>query len=168
MTGAIAARPESNFMHSNIPLFFGRFSMSYFKEASCIEYFVKWRCFSTTISSALVLSYNSLKKDLHVSRFYPELFLLPKSKYMSAVCFYLLIHHCAGIFAIDDSSHISIETVQKISDSFYRKLGDFNFIVSKHSAGNVVELVSDLINSTVDTSMIEKHIYQPGEIPFMK
>jgi len=162
------ARSESNFMLTNIPLFFERFSLSYFKEDSCVEYFISKRHTSDTISSSLVLSYNLQKKDLHVSRFHPELYLLSNSKYLSAVCFYLLIHHCAAVFKLDDTCHISLETVQKISDSFYKKLSDFNFIVSKHSVGDVVELISCIVRSSVDLSMIKTHIYQPDEIPFLK
>ena len=168
MTGSIPARSGSGFMLRNIPLFFERFSLSYFKEGSCIEYFINRRCSTDIISSALILSYNPLKNDLHVSRFYPELYMLPNSKYMSATCFYLLIQHCAGVFTLDDKCHISLETVPTVSDRFYRKLGDFNFTVIKHGIGNVVELVSGIIMSPVDTSMISLHILQPGEIPFMK
>ena len=168
MNVSITARPESNFILTNIPLFFERFSLTYFRESSCIEYFLKKRHCPDIISSALILSYNLQKKDLHVSRFHPELYLLSNSKYLSAVCFYLLIHHCAAVFALDDTCRISLETVKSVSDSFYKKLGDFNFIVNKHSPGNVVELVSGISRSSVDTSMIETHIYQPGEIPFMK
>jgi hypothetical protein len=159
---------ESNFMLKNTPLFFERFSLSYYREDSCIEYFINGRSTSNTISSALILSYCSPQNDLHVSRFHPELYLLPNSKYLSATCFYLLIQHCALVFTLADNFHISLETVQKVSDSFYRKLGDFNFIESKHGLGNVVELISNVNRSTVDTSMIKLHIYQPGEIPFMK
>lgn len=168
MNVAITARPVSNFMLTNIPLFFERFSLSYFKECSCIEYFIHTRHSSDTISSALILSYNLQKNDLHVSRFHPELYLLSNSKYLSAVCFYLLIHHCAAVFKLDNTCHISLETVQKISDGFYKKLGDFNFIASRNSLGDVVELISGIINSSVDTSMIKTHIYKPDEIPFMK
>lgn len=165
---SITARPESNFMLENIPLFFERFSLTYFREDSCIEYFINRRRSVDIISSALIFSYNPQKKDLHVSRFHPELYVRSNSKYLSAACFYLLIHHCAAVFALDDTCHISLETVQKVSDSFYQKLGDFNFSVCKHGLGNVVELVSDIIRSSVDTRMIKTHIYPPDEIPFMK
>jgi hypothetical protein len=165
---SITARSESDFMLTNIPLFFERFSLSYYKEGSCIEYFINKRHSSDIISSALIFAYNLQKKDLHVSRFHPELYLLSNSKYLSAVCFYLLIHHCAAVFTLDNTCHISLETVQKVSDSFYKKLGDFSFNVSKHRLGNVVELASGIIRSSVDTSMIKTHIYRSDEVPFMK
>jgi len=155
-------------MLKNIPLFFERFGLSYYIEDSCIEYFISNLFSSETISSALIISYNSQNKDLHVSRFYPELYMLPDSKYLSAACFYLLIQHCAGVFALDDKCHISLETVKEVSDSFYRRLGDFDFRVSKNGIGNVVELASGIIITAVDTSMIKVRICKPGEIPFMK
>jgi len=168
VTVSRAATCESDFMLKNLPLFLARFSLSYFKEDSCIEYFINKLDSIETISSALIFSYNSSRKDLHISRFYPELYVLSDSKYLSAACFYLLIHHCAESYSLDDTCCISLETVQKISNSFYSKLGDFNFKVNKYGLGNVVELVSGIIRSSVDTSMIKAHIYQPGEIPFMK
>lgn len=160
--------PESEFMLKHIPLLLERFSLSFFKEMACVEYFIDERSSAETISTAIIFSYNPLKKDLHVSRFHPELYARANSKYLSAACFYLLIHHCAEAYALDDTCHISLETVQNISNRFYLKLGDFNFSVNRHGVGNVVELVSGVIRSSVDTSMIKAHIYQTGEIPFLK
>jgi hypothetical protein len=168
MTGVLLKHPESLFMLKNIPLFFKRFGLTYYREGTCIEYFVRHLLSAETISSALVLSYNARNKDLHVSRFYPELRTLPDSKYLSAACFYLLIQHSAAVFALDETCHISLETVPQVSDCFYRKLGDFKFVVCKHGIGNVVELISDIVLSAVDTRMIGVHVYKPGEIPFMK
>jgi hypothetical protein len=168
VTAPQASQPESVFMHENIPLFLNRFSLSYYKENACIEYFINKLHSDEEVSSALIFAYNPIAKDLHVSRFHPELYLRSNSKYLSAVCFYLLIHHCADAFALDSTCHISLETVPDISDRFYRKLGDFNFNVHKSGLGNVVELVSTLIRSSVDTTMITEHYYHLGEIPFMK
>ena len=156
-------------MVQNIPLFLKRFSLSYYKEGSCVEYFINdTRNMADMISSALILSYNSQIKDVHVSRFYPELHNLPDSRYLSAACFYLMIHHFVHVFALDNSCHISLETVQDVSDNFYSKLRDFNFLIRKHGVGSNVELISDLIKSNVDTSMIMQHLLEPGEIPFLK
>ena len=155
-------------MLTNIPLFFRRFSISYFKEGSCIEYFINKRFSDETVSSSLIFSYSEIKKDLHVSRFYPELYLQSNSKYMSAACFYLLIHHCAESYSLDDSCRISLETVPMIGNGFYRKLADFNFYENKSGLGNVVELVSKIIRVSVDTSMIKEHIFRSGEVPFLK
>lgn len=167
-TGAPSKHPASLFMLKNVPLFFKRFGLSYYLEGACIEYFISSLLSFETISSALVVSYNPLKKDLNISRFYPELYKLPDSKYLSAACFYLMIQHSAAVFALNGRCHISLETVPKVCDCFYKKLGDFNFAVCRHGIGNVVELISDIIPSEVDTRMIGVHVYKPGEIPFMK
>lgn len=155
-------------MLKNIPLFFERFGLSYFREGACIEFFINPSNSPDIISSALILSYDARKKDLHVSRFYPELYRLPDSKYMSATCFYLLVQHCINVFVLDDASHISLETIEETSDRFYRKLGDFNFTVIKHGLGSVVEMMSGIMKPHLDTSMITVHIYGSGEIPFLK
>lgn len=168
MAVARTACPVSEFMRTHIPLFFDRFSLSFYREGPCIEYFVSDLLTSETISSALILSFDRRHHDLHVSRFYPEIYLLPNAKYLSAVCFYLLVQHCASVFALDEQYHISLETVQRINDGFYRKLGDFNFVVCKHAVSDVVELVSEIMVTATDTSMIKLRIFQPDEVPFMK
>ena len=157
----------SKFLIENGALFFQRFSLSFYREAFCIEYFIHRRFSDETISSSLVFSYNSSIRDLHVSKFYPELYMQSDSKYMSAVCFCFLINHCAETFSLDESCHISLETVPEISDGFYKKLRDFNFHVNKKGLGNVVELFSDIPRFHIDTSMIKKHRFRSGEIPFM-
>ena len=155
-------------MLRNIPLFFERFGLSYYREGACMEYFLHSLFSTETISTALIISYNARNKDLHVSRFYPELYQLPNSKYLSAACFYLMIQHCAEVFTLDDSCHISLETVRQVSDQFYRKLGDFNFSVHRRLIGDVVELISGIVVTTVDTSRIHLRMCEPDEIPFMK
>ena len=161
-------RPESQFMRTNVPLLLQRFSLFYFEERSCIEYFVNKRFSPETVSSSIIFSYDREKDDLHVSRFHPEIYRQPNSKYMSAACFYLLIQHCADFFSLDDSSHISLETVPIISDRFYKKLRDFDFHVTRFQLGNVVELFSDIARRSVDTSMVKEYIFPNGEIPFLK
>jgi hypothetical protein len=161
-------RSESPFMLTNVPRFLSQFTLSYLKEGSCIEYFINRRSRPEPVSSALILSFNPGAKDLHVSRFYPELYRESGTKYMSAACFYLLIHHCAECYSLDNSCHISLETVPRVSECFYRKLIDFNFHVIKHGLGNVVELVSDLIRLPVNTRMIREIAFGEGEVPFLK
>ncbi len=87
---------------------------------------------------------------------------------MSAVCFYLIIQHSSGLFAVPHACHISLETVPLICNGFYKKLKDFDFHVNRYGLGNVVELESTISKCSRDTSMIMEHHYSPGEIPFMK
>ncbi len=159
---------DSAFMRTNVPLFLQRFFITYYKEDSCIEYFINRSAFQDRISSSLVFSYNAITKDLHVSRFHPELYQQPNSKYLSAACFFLLIHHCADMYSLDNACHISLETVPMVSNGFYMRLRDFNFHVHKSGLGEVVELTSDLIRLPVDTSMINIHVFDEEEVPFLK
>jgi|GEM_PF-671648 len=168
MNSLQAIQSESDFMFKYIPVFLQRFGMEYYKEDFCIEFFVNERLSGSTISSSIVLSYNPSRDDLHVSRFHPELYMEPDSKYMSAVCFYLIIQHSSDLFSVHNACHISLETVPLVCDGFYKKLRDFNFHVNKYGLGNVVELESNICKYATDTSMIIEHIYGPGEIPFMK
>ena len=155
-------------MLTNVPLFLKRFALSYLKEDACIEYFLNDRSTRETISFALILSCNPVTRNLHVSRFYPEIYLQPESRYLSAVCFYLLIHHCAAVYALDAGCRITLETVPTISSSFYRRLKDFNFHESNRGLGNVVHLTSEISHLPVDTSMIRQQRCHEGELPFLK
>lgn len=161
-------RRASPFMRANIPVFLARFSLSYYLEDCCVEYFIKESCSQETVSYALILSYNRIANALHISRFYPELFRQSNPKYMSAACFYLIIHHCANAYALGDTCHITLETAPEIHDIFYSRLKDFNFQIRKHGLGGIVELTSDLVRLPVDTSMIKAHVFEKGEIPFLK
>jgi len=163
-----AKTPESIFMQKYIPILLQRYIIDYYREGACSEYFVCERCSGSTISSSIILSYNSFKGDLHVSRFHPGLYLEINSKYMSAVCFYLTIQHCIKSYSLNSACHISLETLASISDDFYKKLKDFNFHVNKFGLGNVVELESDIVAYPVDTSMIEDHVFRSDETPFVK
>jgi hypothetical protein len=154
-------------MGINVPRFLSRFLLSYHREDTCIEYFIKNTDSSETLSQALILSYNASMRDLHVSRFHPELFRQTNSKYMSAACFYLLIHHCAVTYFLDNACHISLETTPDIYDAFYGRLKDFNFHIHKHGLGKVVELMSDFRPLGVDVSMIRPCIADGNDIPFL-
>jgi hypothetical protein len=161
------ARFESDFIRTNVALLLQRFAVFYYREDFCIEYFIKSLDSTETISYSLVFSYRPPAQDLHVSRFHPELYRQPNSKYLSAACFYLIIHHCADAFSLDDTCHISLETVPMIYESFYRRLRDFDFQIDKYGLGDVVKLASAMIRLQVDTSMIKKHIFREDETPFL-
>jgi hypothetical protein len=161
-------RYGSDFIRKNVALFLRRYALSFHRENFCIEYFIKRLGSAETISYSLVFSYRPTAKDLHVSKFHPELYRQPNSKYLSAACFYLIIHHCADGFSLDDTCHISLETVPMIYESFYRRLRDFNFQIVKYGLGNVVKLISGIIRLQVDTSMIKAHVFGENETPFLK
>ena len=160
-------RIESPFIRRNLDLLLRRFALTYNREDFCLEYFILRQNSREIISHSLVFSYNPAIRDLHVSRFHPCLYVETDSKYLSAACFYLLIHHCANMFFLDDSCRISLETVPQIYETFYHRLKDFSFAIGNRGLGNVVGLVSAITRSGVDTSMIEKHVFPNGETAFL-
>ena len=58
--------------------------------------------------------------------------------------------------------------IPDVCRDFYEKLADFDFHVCKKGLGNVVGVASDLRRMPVDTSAVEEHMLEEGEIPFMK
>ncbi len=79
------------------------------------------------ISRSLIVSHEIFSNHLYVSKFYPEIFRELDSRYMSATCFYLLIHHAAEVFHIGPSCCINLETDVSVFETFYMRLKDFDF-----------------------------------------
>lgn len=48
-------------------------------------------------------------------------------RYLSAACFYMIIHHAAGLFLLPDLCHVNLETDQGIYKKFYARLNEFDF-----------------------------------------
>ena len=158
---------ESEFIRTNVPLFIQRYALSYHREDFCIEYFINSLNSNEIISNSLIFAYSPIAKDLHVSRFHPELYLQANSKYLSAACIYLIIHHFAAAFSLDNTCLISLETVPMIYQSFYRRLKDFDFHIAKYGLYHVVELISGITRLSVDTNMIKARILGENETPFL-
>jgi hypothetical protein len=157
---------ESEFMVQNVPRFLGRFDLTYNREDYCIEYFISRHLNCKKFSYALVVSFDKIRKQLHVAKFCPQLTKRADSKYLSSVCFHLMVYHSVNFFQLDSYCHITLKTQIKTYDDFYKKLKDFNFHRLKKDIGGVVELISDIKPLIVKTDMIVQHIFQNNEIPF--
>ncbi|MBF0200621.1 MAG: hypothetical protein HQK66_04785 [Desulfamplus sp.] len=126
-----------SFMEMHIPMFLQRFSLSYARDCSCLEYFLHSKEKGMDISRELIISQDSFSLALHVSKFYPEIFREPLPKYMSAVCFFLMINHAASLFKIHRDTFIFIETRRDVFQRFYSRLKDFDFgILHRRSSEN--------------------------------
>ena len=156
---------ESPFMKHNIPRLLDRYDLSYYKEDDCVEYFITEKGTAEQMSYAIVFSLNRHSKEIHVSRFCPELYKQIESKFLSAACFYLLIHHFAGIYHLDKGYSISLETRPATFERFFSRLKDFN-LRNKVQLGETVAVLGDYSTSDVDTSMIEKKIIEDGDLAF--
>ena len=150
--------PESilSFMELHMPAFLRRFSLSYFMDGSCIEYFLYSQEKKVEISKELILSHDNYSHSLNVSKFYPELFKEPLSKYMSAICFSLMIHHAARIWEFKSDTLIALEARSNVFESFYSRLLDFHFTIKYRRQSDNYSLrgIYHLPSIKIDTSMI--------------
>jgi hypothetical protein len=89
-----------------------------------------------------------------VSRFYPELYRRGHSKYLSATCFYLMVHHFFRISRMDSSATIYLTAKPSVFSGFYERLRDFDFRIHGSESCRYVRVISAFEGSKVDTSMI--------------
>ncbi len=129
---------DPRFLSTWIPLLEERFELSYFQDASCIEYFLDSRGAHEPVSQNLILSHDVRTHGIYVSKFYPELYRQVSSKYLSAVCFYLMVYHAVHLFHLKDECRVWLETDQEVFDRFYAKLREFDFHVCRHRVGERV------------------------------
>jgi hypothetical protein len=120
-----------------------RYNLSCLSNDSFNSYFIKDKKTEEIISRELVLTLDMFSKEIHVSRFYPELKSKPMCKYLSAACFYLLIQHFASEKHLDETYHISLDCTPEVFSSFYTRLPDFHFTDTFRSPGRSICAVSD-------------------------
>ena len=129
---------DIQFLSTHIPELEQRYYLSYFRDASCVEYFLNSRKQDAQISQNLILSWDAWHKGIYVSKFYPELFRRAASKYLSAACFYLMIYHAVHLFHLKDECPVWLETDCDVFRNFYAKLPEFEFRISSNRVGNRV------------------------------
>ena len=157
---------ESQFMMKNVPRLLSRYNISYYREDTCVEYFITEKDKEEAISYSLVLSLNRTSRQIHVSRFYPELHKQMEPKYLSAACFYLLVHHFGEMYHLGKEYSIHLQTRPATYKKFFSKLRDFDL---RHNGLKLVETVDVLGHYPpldIDTSMIERKIAETREVPF--
>jgi len=154
--------PLSKFMQEKLPVLLRRYEISYCKEADCIEYFITDKSTHEQISYALVLSLNRFSKQINVGRFCPELYKQPNSKYLSAVCFYLLINHFAKIYHLSEGYGIYLETKPATYKKFFSMLKDFNLQVKRIILCKTAEVCDVYHQDNIDTSMIKDRLKVEG------
>ena len=153
----VALGPEKaklTFMEIHTPDFFRRFSLSYTKDGTCIEYFLYSKEKKHDISTALIVSHDVYAKAINVSKFYPEIYREALPKYMSAVCFFIMMHHAAAMFDIHCDCSIYLETRRQVFDSFYERLKDFDFVIHHHRISENCNVKGCYHDFPVKTDMI--------------
>lgn len=129
---------QTAFMATHIPELEQRFSLSFFRDDSCVEYFLDARGTGRHVSQNLILSRDNRAKGLYVAKFYPQLFLEQECKYLSAACFYLMVHHAAHLFHLRDLCTVWLETDTRVFEAFYAKLREFEFHIARARVGGKV------------------------------
>ncbi|WP_166405008.1 hypothetical protein [Desulfonema ishimotonii] len=129
-----------------------------------MEYFISRVASSEQISHSLLIVFDKPANNIHIAKFYPELYREKDSKYLSAACLYLIIQHFGHEYLLDDKSEITLDTRTEIFENFYHRLNDFNFHICRRGVGRAIELVSDFHQSSFDTSMIREREISDEEL----
>ncbi len=148
------SKNESQFLLTHIPELLKRFTLLYQKDDSCIEYFLFSKEKNIEISKSLILSHNMFSHSINVSKFYPEIYKEICCKYLSAACFYLIVHHAANKFHMADTCSVGLEAEKKVFESFYSKLNDFNFKINYNRPAKKVCLKGRYQKYSFKTDMI--------------
>jgi hypothetical protein len=146
-----------SFMGTQVRRLMSRFSLSYLREDTCVEYFLHDTGNQAMVSLNLILSHDRFAKGLYVSKFYPQLYLTQDSRFLSAACFYLMIHHSVGLFGLADHCRVSLETDSDVFDEFYSRLPEFHFKIAHLRPCRRVCLYGSYQSLPIDTALIRKN-----------
>jgi len=145
------------FMETQVKRLMSRFSLSYIRDDTCVEYFLQDARNRNLVSMNLVLSHDRFAGGLYVSKFYPQLFLTPDHRFLSAACFYLMVHHSAGVFGLADHCRVSLETDTSVFEEFYSRLPEFHFRIAHHRPGRRVCLCGSYQHLPIDATIIHEN-----------
>lgn len=148
---------DLTFLAIHIPELLERFSLSYEKDQTCIEYFLFSKEKLTEISRSLIVSHEIFSQSLYVSKFYPEIYRELNCKYLSAACFYLMAHHAIRQFHLCDNCCVNLEAEDMVFDAFYSRLDDFDFKVKHNRPSNRVYVRGKYHEIPFSTKMISNH-----------
>lgn len=151
-------------MQQILPLLLERYSLSCMADGDCMGYWLTDKTRGVEISQNLMLSRNRFARRIEIIRFYPELYKQPDTKYFSAACFYLLVHHFAGFHRIGSDYKVFVRTRPEIFARFYKSLGDFHFRPQSQIA-NTIDILAGFRPASADTSMVVEKAFEPPELP---
>jgi hypothetical protein len=158
---------ESNFAQDKIPLLLNRYELCYRREDNCVEYFVTDKATNRQISRSVIFSINRRSEQITVSKFFPELYRQTECKYLSAACFYLLMHHFASIYQIPEAYRIYLETRPETHREFFSKLLDFDLHIEGLKMCKSAEVCGNYPRLDMDVSMVKEKVMAKDEVPFM-
>ncbi len=118
------------FMTSHLPDFLSQFGIDYSIDGPQLEYFVYQKKTNPDISCSLTFKYDNAIRQINVMTLYPGLWLHPGTRYLSAVCFFMVIQHVANFYHIESVCRISLNTEKNVFDNFYSLLKDVDFYIT--------------------------------------
>ncbi|AGF79396.1 hypothetical protein UWK_02865 [Desulfocapsa sulfexigens DSM 10523] len=144
----------STFITSHLPQFLDHFGINYCIDGPQIEYFVFQKITGADISCSVTINLDETAGQINVMTFYPGLLLHPKTRYFSAVCFFMILNHFANFHHIVNGCRISLNTRPEVFEHFYSLLKDFDFHVLLIGKGGQIAIESCFFPLGVDTSML--------------
>ncbi|MDY6950556.1 MAG: hypothetical protein SWE60_03520 [Thermodesulfobacteriota bacterium] len=158
--------PKSEFLKENILILLSRYDLFYCKGRDCIEYFIEDRHSHEQISYDVILCLDGPGRRLIVRRFCPELYKQVGCHYLSAACFYVLVHHFAHEYDLPTDYSICLETRRETYQQFFSLLRDFHLEITTAKLGVAVEVCGDYPDIDIDTSMLQKTQVEAQDLPF--
>ncbi|MCI5123328.1 MAG: hypothetical protein D3925_02325 [Candidatus Electrothrix sp. AR5] len=146
----------SAFMASHLQDFFNHFGVNFCIDGPQLEYFVYKKITGLDISCSLTINFDKTAEQINVMTFYPGLLLHPKTRYFSAVCFFMVLNHFANFHHITCDCKIFLKTKRDVFDNFYSLLKDFDFLVLLTGKDEQVEIESCFFPLGIDTSMFSE------------
>ena len=143
-------------MASHLSGFFDHFGVDYTIDGPQLEYFVYNIKDHLDISCSLTLNFDEAAGQINFMSFYPGISSQKGCRYLSAVCFFLVIHHFANFHHIGPGCRIFFNTRQEIFDTFYGLLKDFDFHVQAYGQEDRVDVQGLFMPLVIDTSMISE------------
>lgn len=145
------------FMEIQVKRLMSRFTLSYIRDDTCVEYFLHDARNQSLVSVNLILSHDRIARGLYVSKFYPQLCLAPDHRFLSAACFYLMAHHSVGLFGLTDHCRVSLETDTAVFDEFYSRLPEFHFRIAYQRPCRRVCLFGSYQSLPIDAAIMAKN-----------
>jgi len=146
----------STFMLSHIPEFLDRFGINFTIDGPQLEYFVYEKRTGQDISCSMTLSLDAADREITVMTFYPGICLQQGVRYLSSVCFFMIMQHFAAFHHLGSEAHILVNTRQGIYDTFYARLQDFHFQILRGGEKDRIDITSSFVPMFLDTSMISE------------
>jgi len=153
-TMEVPAAGISTFMLSHLPEFLDRFGINFTIDGPQLEYFVYEKKSGLDISCSMTLSLDAAAGQIRVMTFYPGICMQQGVRYLSSVCFFLVMHHFAAFHHLGSDRYILINTRRGIYDSFYARLQDYQFHILRGGEEDRIDIASPFLPILIDTSMV--------------